>query len=120
MRPYITILGILAGLACSTGSAHAQQFKSVPVDTNALIVKPVDTTTSIVGNTFRYFSRVAANVISNDGYIKTINNLFGIKKTDPAVQNGISPLPDPSRYPSTYYNSPIKPEFPKYGTIGRR
>ena len=48
-----------------------------------------------------------------NGYVKTINNLLGVKKTIPSpVQPGRSPLPAPTLFPSTQYksfNSPVMP-----------
>jgi hypothetical protein len=103
----------LAGVLALAGSVQAQ-IKSKVIDTNSLVVKPVDTTTNLVGRTFQYVSRVTADAIDNSQIIRTVNNLFGLNKPGAPVQNGLSPLPDPSRYPSNYYNSPIKPVMPKY------
>jgi hypothetical protein len=114
MRTMLCMAALGAMLAVA-GTAQAQ-VKSKVIDTNSLVVKPVDTTTNLVGRTFQYFSRVTADAIDNSQIIRTVNNLFGNNKT-PATQSGISPLPDPSRYPSNYYNSPIKPVMPKYQTL---
>ena len=116
MRGLFAFAGAVAAVACFTGSASAQ-IKSVPIDTSAYVVKPVDTTTTILGGTARYLGRVTANYIDNNGFVKTFNNLLG--KTPPAApppptQPGFSPLPHPSLYPSNSYVSPLKPAMPKY------
>jgi len=121
MRGVFAFAGAIAAVACFTGSASAQ-IKSVPIDTSAYLIKPVDTTTSILGGAARYVSRVAANMIDNNGYVKTVNNLFG-KTPDspsPATQTGFSPLPHPGLYPSNYYKSPLQPVLPKYQTYQGR
>jgi hypothetical protein len=115
MRGILTVAGAVAAFACLTESASAQ-VKSVPIDTSAYVVKPVDTTTSILGGTARYLSRVTASMIDNNGFVKTINNLMGKTPDTPTMptQNGFSPLPHPSLYPSNYYKSPLQPALPKY------
>jgi hypothetical protein len=116
MRSLFAFAGAIAALACFTGSASAQ-IKSVPIDTSAYVVKPVDTTTSILGGAARYVSRVTASAIDSNGFVKTVNNLLG--KTPPPppappTQAGYSPLPHPSLYPSNSYASPLQPALPKY------
>ncbi len=116
MRTMLCLVAVGAVLALS-GSAQAQ-VKSKVIDTNSLVIKPVDTTTNIVGKTFQYFSRVTAATIDNSQIIRTVNNLFGTTpKNAPTSQAGLSPLPDPSSYPSTYYKSQIQPAYPKYQTL---
>jgi len=114
MRGLLAFAGVLAASACFAGSASAQ-VKSVPIDTSAYVVKPVDTTTSILGGAARYLSRVTASAIDNNGFVKTINNLTGKTPTTPTppTQAGFSPLPHPSMYPSNYYKSPLFHAMPK-------
>ena len=121
MRGLLTLAGAVAALACFTETASAQ-VKSVPIDTSAYVVKPVDTTTSILGGTARYLSRVTASMIDNNGFVKTFNNLVGKTPDTPTTptQSGLSPLPHPGLYPSNYYNSPLKPAMPKYQTYQGR
>jgi hypothetical protein len=114
MRNWIVLA---AGVALTAGAATAQRPPSKVVDTDALVVKPVDTTTTVVGRTFQYVSRVTASTLDNNALIRTVNNLFGSKPKSAPIQAGLSPLPDPSSYPSTYYKSPIQPQMPKYQVI---
>jgi hypothetical protein len=113
------MLGLMAvGMILTVaGTARAENIKSKVIDTNALVVKPVDTATSIIGKSFQYVSRVTASTLDNSQILRTVNNLFGTNKEGAPVQGGISPLPDPSRYPSTYYKSQIQPAYPKYQTL---
>ncbi len=120
MRFYGVVLAAAAVLGAAGPSAQAQQFQSRPIDAEKLVVKPTDTATSIVGTSFKYVSRVAAGYIDNNAMVRTVNALWGTKKQAAPIQGGLSPLPDPRSYPSNYYNSPIKPEFPKYSTFGGR
>lgn len=116
-----TLIGLLAAVAVFGGAntAHAQ-VTSKPIDTEALVVKPVAATTSIVGSTVNFVSRVTANALDNSALLKTVNNLFGTNKTaPPTTQGGLSPLPHPSQYQSTYYKSAIQPVMPTYQVIRR-
>ena len=114
MRGLFAFAGAIAAFCTFTSSASAQ-VKSVPIDTSAYVVKPVDTTTSILGGAARYVSRVTANAIDNNGFVKTVNNLLGRTPSTPApaVQNGLSPLPHPGSYPSNYYKSPLQQALPR-------
>jgi len=117
------LVAALAGgglLFVATGMASAQGVVNKPIDTEQLIVKPAAATTSIVGGTFRYISRVAADLIDSNGYIKTFNNLFG-RTTDPkaTTQPGYSPLPLAGSYPSTGYKNQISPAMPRSSVYGQ-
>jgi hypothetical protein len=48
-----------------------------------------------------------------------VNNLFGTNKTAPPAQGGLSPLPHPSQYQSSYYKSAIQPVMPTYQILRR-
>ena len=119
MRFYGLALAAVLTLTATSGSAQAQQYKSRPIDAEKLVMKPADTATNIVGTSFKYVSRVAAGYVENNAMVRTVNALFGTKKRAAPTQGGLSPLPDPSSYPSNYYDSPIKPVFPKYSTFGK-
>ena len=119
MRTLIGLFGVAAAVAFGGGTAHAQ-ITSKPIDTNNLVVKPVDATTSIVGNTFRFVSRVTASAIDNSYMVRTVNTLFGKTPSPVPVQPGLSPLPDPSQYQSTYYKSAIQPALPTYQILPGR
>ena len=119
MRAMICLAALCMVLTMA-GTAQAQRVQSKVIDTNALVVKPVDTTTNLVGRTFQYVSRVTADAIDNNQLIRSVNLLFGNTPKGAPTQGGISPLPDPSSYPSTYYKSPIQPVMPKFQTLPSR
>lgn len=118
MRKWIVLA--VAGVGLTAGVASAQRPPSKVVDTDALVVKPVDATTTMVGRTFQYVSRVTASTLDNNALIRTVNNLFGTKAKAAPTQAGLSPLPDPKSYPSTYFKSPIQPQMPQYQVIQRK
>jgi|GEM_PF-3584624 len=119
MRFTGVVLAAAVIVMAAAGSAQAQQYTSRPIDAEKLVVKPADTATSIVGTSFKYVSRVAAGYIDNNAMVRTVNALWGTKKYAAPVQGGLSPLPDPSSYPSSYYKSVIQPSYPKYSTFGK-
>jgi len=121
MRWFLTA-ALVAGavLFAMASSASAQGIVSKPIDTNQLIVQPADATTTILGGTFRYISRVAAGMVDSNGYVKTFNSIFG-RTTEPkaTTQAGYSPLPLPGSYSSSNYQSSISPAMPRYQTYGQ-
>ena len=57
--------------------------------------------------------KTAAGQIEKNGYVKTINNLFGFRRSVPTpVQPGPSPLPQPTLFKSTQYGNAIHPVMP--------
>ena len=63
--------------------------------------------------------RRAAGYVDNNAMVRTVNALWGTKKYAAPTQGGLSPLPDPRSYPSSYYKSVIQPVYPKYSTFGK-
>ncbi len=118
MRRFIVPTIAMLLVAVSSQTAHAQ-IKSKIIDTEALVVKPTDTATSIIGGTTRYIGRVVAGTLDNNGIVRTLNNLFGRTDSNAQYNGTISPLPPVSAYPSNYFNSPIKPVMPGVMTIRR-
>lgn len=115
-----TLIGLLAAVAVFGGAGTARaQVNSKPIDTNALVVKPVEKTTGLIGSTVNFVSRVTANALDNSALLKTVNNLFGTNKTAPTTQGGLSPLPHPNQYQSSYYKSAIQPVMPTYQVLRR-
>jgi hypothetical protein len=119
-KPMRKLFVALLVLVLSAGAASAQRPASKVIDTESLLIKPVDATTNLVGRTFQYVSRVTASTLDNNALIRTVNNLFGTRALPAGKQAGLSPLPDPSTYPSNYYKSPIQPELPRYQILQRR
>ena len=107
----VVALAVVAGVA---GTAQAQQPVGKVIDTNNLVVKPVNTTTNIFAGTTQFVGRVVSGMIDNSQIIRTVNNLFGNQPKAAPIQGGLSPLPDPSLYQSSYYKSPIQPVMPIY------
>jgi len=117
-----TLFGLMAVVAVvgGGGTAQAQVITSKPIDAEALVIRPVAATTGVVGATVNFVSRITADVIDNNAMVRTVNNLFGRRSSPvPQVQGGLSPLPHPSQYSSSFYNSPIKPVFPTYQILRR-
>ena len=107
-------------LAATAGAASAQGLEFKPIDTNALVVQPTDAATNIFSRTARYISRVVAGTIDGNGYVKTLNNLIGIKpQPKQTTQPGLSPLPLPGLYPSTGYRNTFMPAMPTHHTFGK-
>lgn len=114
MRHGYAVVAVTASVLLAAGTAHAQQPRGKVIDTTNLVVKPLDTTTNVFAGTTQYFGRVVSGMIDNSQIIRTVNNLFGSQPKAAPVQGGISPLPDPKLYPSSYYKSPIQPVMPIY------
>jgi hypothetical protein len=94
------------------GSAQAGDVEWKPVDTKRFVVQPTKKAAELTAKTIQLAGGTAANSIENNGYVKTINNLFGWKKTEPRFQTGPSALPSPNLYKSTQYmnyNTPVMP-----------
>lgn len=111
---------VVAGAVASAGSATAQGPDIRPIDANQLVVQPTDTATNIFTGTARYVSRVVADTIENNGFVRTINNLLGRRTETPnTIQAGYSRLPDPRTYPSTGYTNSFVPAMPTAHTYGQ-
>jgi hypothetical protein len=83
----------------------------VPIDTKALVIKPTKAVADLTSATIKIAGAGAASQIDNNGYVKTINNLFR-KPTPTLTQPGPSPLPVPQLFKSTAYpnyNTPVMP-----------
>jgi hypothetical protein len=119
------IWGIAAAAAlAAAGSAAAQQpFVYRPIDTTRMVVQPTDAAANIAGGatagTLRTFGRTVAGAIENNGFVRTINNLFGQRAAPPMVQEGFSPLPLPTSFQSTRYANTFTPTMPVLSTFGR-
>jgi len=105
----------VAAVLALNGLARAQSPGFKPIDTNQLVVAPSDATSSGI----RVLGRSIANTIENNGVVRTINNLFGKKPTTAPPQPGFSSYPSPTAYPSTQYQSMIKPVMPQSTIFGQ-
>ena len=113
----------LAGTASAQGLSYSPLSGGRPIDTNQLVVAPADTATNIFSGTSRFLSRVVANTIDSNGFVKTVNNLLGRSPSYPStVQPGYSALPDPRTFPSSGYKNSFQPVLPttmQYGSTPR-
>jgi hypothetical protein len=111
MRHLVWSAAALAIVAAGAATAGDVQFK--PIDTNKLVVKPSKAAADLTAATIKVVGGATAGAVESNGYVKTINNLFGFRKpTAMPVQVGRSPLPVPSLFPSTQYknfNTPVMP-----------
>jgi hypothetical protein len=117
MRHLLAAAAVALGMTLSTEAAQAQEITSVPIDTNSLVVRPADTATNIFGRTSQYLSRSVANVIDDNGFVRTINRLLG--RTVSVNNRQPNGLPSPTLYPSTRYRNSFQPAMPtsmQYGT----
>jgi hypothetical protein len=107
-------------LVCSTAAlalmggvpAVAADFEFKPIDTQKMVVQPSKVAANLAAGTINLVGQQTANSLEHNGYVKTINNLFSIKKRDPKFQAGPSALPSPNLYKSTLYpnyNTPVMP-----------
>jgi hypothetical protein len=111
MRNLLWVTAALAVVAAGPATAGEIEFK--PIDTKALVVKPSKTAAALSAATINMVGQTAAGQIEKNGYVKTINNLFGFKKSVPTpTQPGPSPLPAPQMFKSTGYGNAIQPVMP--------
>ncbi|MDB5312482.1 MAG: hypothetical protein JWO38_6684 [Gemmataceae bacterium] len=111
MRHVLWVVAALAVVAGRPATAGEIQFK--PIDTNNLVVQPSKAAAALTSATINMVGKTAAGSIEQNGYVKTINNLFGFRKTlATPTQPGRSSLPAPFLFPSTQYksfNTPVMP-----------
>ena len=107
------LLWAAAALAVAAGQATAADVEFKPIDTKKLVVQPSKTAAALSAATIDMVGKTAAGQIEKNGYVKTINNLFGFRKSVPTpTQAGPSPLPTPTMFKSTQYGSAIQPVMP--------
>lgn len=107
------LLWAAAALAVVAGPAAAGEVQFKPIDTNKLVIKPSKVAAGLASQTIQVVGNAAAGQVENDGFVKTINNVLGFRRSVPTpVQPGRSPLPAPSLFKSTQYKSAIAPVMP--------
>jgi hypothetical protein len=112
-------LALCLSLAQVTPQVLAQDIVYKPIDVNRLLVRPTQASASLAEKTIQLLGATTAQAIENNGYVKTINNLFGKKIVVPHTQAGPSPLPAPTLFPSTRYPNYNQPPLPTYQRIRR-
>lgn len=111
MRNLLWAAAALAVVAGGPAAAGEAQFK--PIDTKSLVVQPSKAAAALAASTINMVGQTAAGQIEKDGFVKTINNVFGSRRTIMTpTQAGPSPLPAPQMFRSTGYGSAIKPVMP--------
>ncbi|HEY2786657.1 MAG TPA: hypothetical protein VGJ05_16955 [Fimbriiglobus sp.] len=101
------------------GPATAQSPAFKPIDTTKFVVNPANTTADASSFSIRYIGKVIANTIENNGVVRTLNNLLGKPAAPAPTQPGFSSYPNPTSYPSTQYQSVIKPVLPQMSNFGQ-
>ena len=104
--------GIAALTLLAVGPARAGDVVFKPIDTQKLVVQPSKLAAGLASKTINLAGQAAAGSIEQNGYVKTINNLFSKKIFSPKTQAGPSALPTPTMFTSTQYknfNSPVMP-----------
>ena len=102
------------------GPASAGDIVFKPIDTNQLVVKPSKAAADLSAATIKLVGNTTAGAVESNGYVKTINYLFGARRTlSTPVQPGRSPLPLPSMFPSTQYKSFNTPVMPSSQPVRR-
>lgn len=121
MRNRISItVAALAMTFLSQSVAKADgPFQYKPIDTEKFLVQPTDQAAGFFANASRTMSRMMANTIENNGFVRTFNNLFGTQQPAPLVQPGLSPLPPVTAFPSTQYPNSFQPRMPVMQKIRR-
>src|SRR4051812_14514514 len=110
MKWFVCTAAAVALLAAVPAQAGDPDFR--PIDTKKLVVQPSKVAANLAAGTINLVGQQAAGSIESNGYVKTLNNLFSIKKKDPTTQYGPSKLPAPNLYMSTRYknyNTPVMP-----------
>jgi hypothetical protein len=108
------LLASAAVVLFTAGTGTAQDIVFKPIDTNRLVVQPSRKAASLAAQSIDIVGTTAGNSLANNGYIKTINNLFKRTISIPMRQPGRSGLPSPHLFPSTRYqnfNTPVMPTY---------
>jgi hypothetical protein len=104
--------GIVAVTVLAVGPARAGDVTFKPIDTQKLVVQPSKVAAGLAAKTINLVGQTAAGSIEQNGYVKTINNIFKTTIHTTTTQAGPSPLPAPSMFSSTQYknyNAPLTP-----------
>lgn len=118
MKNLLWGLAALVLVAAKPATAGEVEFK--PIDTKKLVVQPSKVAAGLAAATIDMVGQTTAGSLEKNGYVKTINNVFGYKRDVPTpTQMGPSPIPAPTMYKSTQYISPLQPVMPKSMPVRR-
>ncbi len=117
-------IAAVAVLALGGAAAAQQPFTFKPIDTEKFVVRPTNTVANATGTTtagtIRTIGSTVANVIEDNGFVRTFNNLLGRRATPTSnTQAGYSALPNASSYQSLKYPNTFTPRMPIGSTYGR-
>jgi hypothetical protein len=119
MKHLVWVAAALTIIVAGPVTAGDIQFK--PIDTNTLVVKPSKAAADLSSKAIQLVGNTTAGAVESDGFVKTINNLFGFKRSvSMPVQAGRSPLPAPQVFSSTQYKSYNTPVMPTSQPVRRR
>lgn len=125
MRSWVrtwVVAGVLF-LGSSVGASAQAPFVSKPIDTDKLVVRPANAVANATGvttaGTIRTIGSTVANIIENNGFVRTFNNLLGRRAAPQATQPGFSALPPASSFQSLKYPNSFTPRMPINSTYGR-
>jgi hypothetical protein len=105
--------GVAAVALVAVGPASAGEIEFKPIDTKKLVVQPSKVAAGLAANTIDMVGKTAASGIEKDGFVKTINNVFGFRReVRTPTQPGRSSIPTPTMFSSTQYKDVIKPVMP--------
>lgn len=111
----------LVAVALTVGApATAGDVDFRPVDTNKLVVQPSKKAANLAAGTINLLGQETANAIEGNGYVKTIQNLFSVKRIEAKFQSGPSAIPSPNMYKSTQYKNYNTPVMPSSQPVIRR
>ena len=113
------VCGVAVAVLMAGVPANAGDIEFKPIDTKKLVVQPSKTAANLAAGTINLVGQTTAGAVEGNGYIKTINNLFSIKKKDPTKQAGPSALPSPNLYKSTQYKNYNMPVMPTSQPVNR-
>jgi len=118
MKHLVWVAAALTIVAAGPATAGDITFK--PIDTNKLVVKPSKAAADLSAAAIKLVGNTTAGAVEQNGYVRTINNVFGFRKTQTMpVQPGRSPLPVPQLFPSTQYKTNITPVMPSSQPVRR-
>jgi hypothetical protein len=115
------VMGLAAAAALfAAAPTFAGDIVYKPIDTNKLVVKPSRAAANLSAQTIKLVGNTAASAAENNGWVKTINNLFSKKIAGPpTIQAGRSALPTPAMFSSTQYKSFNTPVMPRMQPVRR-
>ena len=105
--------GVAALALVAVGPVAAGDLEFKPIDTKKLVVQPSKAAAKLAAGTIDLVGQTAAAGVEKDGFVKTINNVFGFRReVKMPTQPGRSGIPAPNMFSSTQYKDAIKPVMP--------